>query len=271
MINDVSASLWPVAASRGVGWVAMHRKGTPATMQQDPRYDDVVGEVSALLVERAARANRAGVAEVWIDPGIGFGKTVDHNLALLRSLADLVATGYPVMVGTSRKSFLASVATRRGLAGAGRRAPPGVRWPRRPGPWPRGPAWCASTMSPPPSRPRCWWGRWAAGRRSEGSTRAADHSPGPPSSRRWERERQVGGGDPSPQLHLGDQGPAGHERASGRLRPQPPQGPAPGGDHLAAGPGVHPGGLAAALLPQPAGLRGAVDGQRALPPPARRR
>ncbi|MGA3147562.1 MAG: dihydropteroate synthase [Acidimicrobiales bacterium] len=116
LINDVSASLWPVAARHGVGWVAMHRKGTPATMQQDPHYDDVVGEVSALLVERATRAADAGVAEVWIDPGIGFGKTVDHNLALLASLGHLVATGYPVMVGTSRKSFLASLTSPAGGA-----------------------------------------------------------------------------------------------------------------------------------------------------------
>ncbi len=109
LINDVSASLWPVAARHRVGWVAMHRQGTPATMQQDPHYDDVVGEVSALLVDRATRAAQAGVTEVWIDPGIGFGKTVGHNLALLGSLHHLVATGYPVMVGTSRKSFLASL------------------------------------------------------------------------------------------------------------------------------------------------------------------
>jgi dihydropteroate synthase len=106
LINDVSASLWPVAARHRVGWVAMHRKGTPASMQRDPRYDDVVGEVSTLLIDRARRASEAGVAEVWIDPGIGFGKTVDHNLQLLGSLGDLVAIGYPVMVGTSRKSFL---------------------------------------------------------------------------------------------------------------------------------------------------------------------
>ncbi len=111
MINDVSASLWPVAARRRVGWVAMHRQGSPATMQAHPRYDDVVEEVSGMLVERAARARADGVAEVWIDPGIGFGKTIDHNLALLASLGDLVATGYPVMVGTSRKSFLASLAS----------------------------------------------------------------------------------------------------------------------------------------------------------------
>ena len=106
LINDVSATLWPLAARCGVGWVAMHRQGTPATMQLDPHYDDVVAEVSAMLVDRAHRASQAGLSEVWIDPGIGFGKTVEHNLRLLHSLGDLVATGYPVMVGTSRKSFL---------------------------------------------------------------------------------------------------------------------------------------------------------------------
>ena len=84
LINDVSASLWPVAARRGVGWVAMHRQGTPATMQRGPHYDDVVGEVAALLVDRASRATSAGVDEVWIDPGIGFGKSVDHNLSPAR-------------------------------------------------------------------------------------------------------------------------------------------------------------------------------------------
>ena len=106
LINDVSASLWPVAARTGVGWVAMHRQGTPATMQDDPRYDDVVGEVCALLAERAAAAVEGGVHEVWIDPGIGFGKTIDHNLQLLAGLDTLVATGHPVLVGTSRKGFL---------------------------------------------------------------------------------------------------------------------------------------------------------------------
>ena len=111
LINDVSATLWPVAARCGVGWVAMHRQGTPATMQVDPHYDDVVAEVSAMLVDRARRASHAGLSEVWIDPGIGFGKTVDHNLRLLHSLGDLVATGYPVMVGTSRKSFIGSAST----------------------------------------------------------------------------------------------------------------------------------------------------------------
>jgi dihydropteroate synthase len=109
LVNDVSASLWDVAARSGVGWVAMHRSGSPATMQDDPRYDDVVAEVSALLFERAARATSAGVDEVWIDPGIGFGKSVEHNLSLLGSLGELVAGGFPVMVGTSRKRFLSTL------------------------------------------------------------------------------------------------------------------------------------------------------------------
>lgn len=110
LINDVSATLWPVAARCGVGWVAMHRAGTPATMQDDPRYDDVVTEVRDLLADRAGRAAAAGVGEIWIDPGIGFGKTLDHNLELLAGLDALVATGHPVLVGTSRKAFLGVLA-----------------------------------------------------------------------------------------------------------------------------------------------------------------
>lgn len=106
LLNDISASLWPVAAECGVGWVAMHMRGTPETMQHDPRYNDVVAEVRAFLVEQAVLAGRAGVTEVWIDPGIGFGKTAIHNLALLAHLDALVGTGYPVLVGSSRKTFL---------------------------------------------------------------------------------------------------------------------------------------------------------------------
>jgi dihydropteroate synthase len=106
MLNDVSASLDDVAAELGVPWAAMHVQGDPATMQDDPRYDDVVAEVLADLVAKAEAARSAGVPEVWIDPGIGFGKTVEHNLALLAHLDVLVATGYPVLVGTSRKRFL---------------------------------------------------------------------------------------------------------------------------------------------------------------------
>ena len=110
LINDVSASLWPVAARCGVGWVAMHRSGVAATMQDDPRYDNVVTEVRDLLAERASQAAQAGVEEIWIDPGIGFGKTVHHNLQLLAGLDTLVATGFPVLVGTSRKAFLGVLA-----------------------------------------------------------------------------------------------------------------------------------------------------------------
>jgi len=106
IVNDVSASLERVAADAGVGWVAMHMRGDPRTMQEAPEYDDVVAEVRAFLVERAERAREAGVDEVWIDPGIGFGKTAAHNLRLLRGMRSLVATGWPVLVGTSRKSFL---------------------------------------------------------------------------------------------------------------------------------------------------------------------
>ena len=106
LVNDVSATLDGVAAAAGVGWVAMHMRGEPGTMQRSPEYGDVVGEVETFLAARAERARAAGVEEVWIDPGIGFGKTARHNLALLRRIGRLVATGYPVVVGTSRKSFL---------------------------------------------------------------------------------------------------------------------------------------------------------------------
>jgi len=108
LVNDVSASsaLAEMAAAAGVGWVAMHRRGQPATMQVDPWYTDVVAEVRAFLVERAEAGRAAGVGEVWVDPGIGFGKTAAHNLALLAGLGSLVACGWPVLVGTSRKAFL---------------------------------------------------------------------------------------------------------------------------------------------------------------------
>ncbi len=111
LVNDVSASLWPVAAAAapGVGWVAMHMQGEPATMQDRPSYDDVVAEVRSFLVARGEAARRGGVIEVWVDPGIGFGKTLDHNLRLLAHLRDLVATGFPVVVGASRKGFLGAL------------------------------------------------------------------------------------------------------------------------------------------------------------------
>jgi dihydropteroate synthase len=106
LLNDVSSSLATVAAEHGAGFVAMHCKGTPADMQRDPHYDDVVREVREFLEQRGSQARALGVTEVYIDPGIGFGKSVRHNLQLLASLPELVATGFPVLVGTSRKSFI---------------------------------------------------------------------------------------------------------------------------------------------------------------------
>jgi dihydropteroate synthase len=115
LVNDISASLWEVAAAAGAGWVAMHMQGQPRTMQENPRYGSVVDEVRAVLLERAGQAHRAGVREVWIDPGIGFGKTTAHNLSLLCHLDGLVQAAEGagcagVMVGTSRKRFLGVLA-----------------------------------------------------------------------------------------------------------------------------------------------------------------
>ena len=112
-VNDVSAlrfdpELAGVVADAGVECCLMHMRGEPRTMQDDPRYEDVVGDVKAHLEERLAFAVRSGIAEerVHLDPGIGFGKTLGHNLELLRRLDEIVAIGRPVVVGTSRKSFL---------------------------------------------------------------------------------------------------------------------------------------------------------------------
>ncbi len=106
ILNDVSASLYDVAAVHEAGWVAMHMRGTPLTMQQEASYDDVVSEVREFLLHRARLALAAGIREIWIDPGLGFAKTADHNLSLLARLDELVATGHPVLVGASRKSFI---------------------------------------------------------------------------------------------------------------------------------------------------------------------
>jgi dihydropteroate synthase len=110
IINDVSARLWPVAAETGAGWIAMHMPADPSVMQEHARYDDVVTEVRDYLVERAETARAAGVGDIWIDPGIGFGKWAGHNLLLLRHLDLLIGTGWPVVIGTSRKSFLGRLA-----------------------------------------------------------------------------------------------------------------------------------------------------------------
>ena len=113
IVNDVTAlrvdpDLAALCADRGCGLVLMHMLGDPRTMQEDPIYDDVVDDVRAFLAERIAYATGEGVAEerIWIDPGIGFGKTVEHNLELLRRLGELRELGRPILVGTSRKSFI---------------------------------------------------------------------------------------------------------------------------------------------------------------------
>jgi dihydropteroate synthase len=113
IVNDVAAfrfapELAALVAERRADCVLMHMLGEPRTMQQDPRYDDVVSDVRAFLEERLAFAVAEGVPEerVWLDPGIGFGKSVEHNLELLRRLEEIAAIGRPVVIGTSRKSFL---------------------------------------------------------------------------------------------------------------------------------------------------------------------
>ncbi len=118
LINDVYALRRPgaleAAAGLGAAVCLMHMQGEPRTMQSSPRYEDVVGEVTEFLVTRAAECEAAGLARerLLIDPGFGFGKTLAHNLALLAGLGRLVATGYPVLVGLSRKSMLAALTGR---------------------------------------------------------------------------------------------------------------------------------------------------------------
>jgi dihydropteroate synthase len=112
MINDVTAlvdeRMVQVAAERQVPVVLMHIEGTPRTMQVEPKYKDVVAEVLAFLLDRAKRAERYGIPKerIFIDPGIGFGKTVEHNLKLLAHLDKFVKTGYRVLIGPSRKAFI---------------------------------------------------------------------------------------------------------------------------------------------------------------------
>jgi dihydropteroate synthase len=121
LVNDVTAlrgdgEMAGLVASSGVDCCLMHMLGNPRTMQRNPHYDDVVSEVKSFLEERIAFATAQGVAEerIMIDPGIGFGKTIEHNLELLRRLDELVALGRPVVIGTSRKAFLGAVTGREG-------------------------------------------------------------------------------------------------------------------------------------------------------------
>jgi dihydropteroate synthase len=119
IVNDVTAlrgdpAMARLVAERGCGVCLMHMLGEPRTMQRDPRYDDVVADVRTFLARRLEHAVGAGIAEerIWLDPGIGFGKTVDHNLVLLARLDEIVALGRPVVVGTSRKAFLGAITGR---------------------------------------------------------------------------------------------------------------------------------------------------------------
>jgi len=117
-VNDVTAfraapGMAALVAERGATCCLMHMRGEPRTMQDDPRYEDVVSEVKGFLEERLAFAVAEGVSEekIHLDPGIGFGKTAAHNLELLRRLPELTALGRPVVIGTSRKSFLGRIAS----------------------------------------------------------------------------------------------------------------------------------------------------------------
>ena len=117
MWNDVTALTWSrdslvTAAALGCNVVLMHMQGEPRTMQTAPRYDDVVAEVSAFLAARASAAMAVGVARerIWLDPGIGFGKRPEHNVALVRHLDQIAALGFPVLFGASRKNSIARIA-----------------------------------------------------------------------------------------------------------------------------------------------------------------
>jgi dihydropteroate synthase len=118
VVNDVngfrSAGAIEAVAGSDAGLVVMHMRGTPQTMQKEPRYDDVVAEVASYLRERARALEAAGVAprRIAIDPGFGFGKTIEHNKALFRALPALASMGYPVLAGVSRKSMIGSITGR---------------------------------------------------------------------------------------------------------------------------------------------------------------
>lgn len=108
IVNDITASLEAVAGEHRAGWVAMHMQGSPQTMQSNPTYDDVVAEVFAELENYVARANDAGVDTVWVDPGFGFGKSDDHNLALLQMIGQ-ASSRAPLLIGVSRKRTIGHI------------------------------------------------------------------------------------------------------------------------------------------------------------------
>jgi dihydropteroate synthase len=127
IVNDISAlrfdpRMVEVVRDGCAGVVLMHMQGTPQTMQQDPRYDDVVTEVRTFLAARIAFAESQGLkkTQIAVDPGIGFGKTVEHNLQLLARVGEFGSLGWPVVVGTSRKSFLGKLLSATGTRRAGK-------------------------------------------------------------------------------------------------------------------------------------------------------
>jgi dihydropteroate synthase len=114
IVNDISGFTFDpgmpsVVAEAEASAVVMHIQGTPRTMQQDPVYHDLLGEVSAFLEEAVAKGRRAGIVQMMIDPGIGFGKRLEHNLELIAKLNTFHSLGCPVLIGPSRKSFIGSL------------------------------------------------------------------------------------------------------------------------------------------------------------------
>ena len=114
IVNDISGlhfcpELAGIAASRGASMVLMHTKGPPKTMQENPVYEDLIEEICTYLQEGIETAKKAGVQQILVDPGIGFGKTIEHNLTILKKLGEFQRFGYPVLSGPSRKSFIGKI------------------------------------------------------------------------------------------------------------------------------------------------------------------
>jgi dihydropteroate synthase len=114
IVNDISGLhfdpyLAEVTAKHSASIILMHIKGTPKTMQQDPQYDDVIEEICLYLQEGITSARQAGIEQIIVDPGIGFGKKLDHNLLIFRQLKEFQRFGYPILIGPSRKSFLGAI------------------------------------------------------------------------------------------------------------------------------------------------------------------
>lgn len=109
VVNDITASLEEVAGHHSAGWIAMHMQGDPRTMQENPTYNDIFSDIKESLTDYVARGNRAGVTQIWVDPGIGFGKTINHNLNLLRDVKKMAIVGAELVIGVSRKRFVGEI------------------------------------------------------------------------------------------------------------------------------------------------------------------